>query len=65
MNQRGGAAQLQTKLSDTSVISPRDFQGGFEGKYYYGLTSTITTPPLTRILDRLIGGGIILCGNVV
>ena len=26
---------------------------------------TITTPPLTRILDRLIGGGIILCGDVV
>ena len=23
---------------------------------------TITTPLLTRILDRLIGGGIILCG---
>jgi hypothetical protein len=26
---------------------------------------TITTPPLTRILDRLTGGGIILCGDVV
>jgi hypothetical protein len=26
---------------------------------------TITTPPLTRILDRLFGGGIILCGDVV
>jgi hypothetical protein len=26
---------------------------------------TITTPPLARILDRLIGGGIILCGDVV
>ena len=26
---------------------------------------TITTPPLTRILDHLIRGGIILCGDVV
>jgi hypothetical protein len=26
---------------------------------------TITTPPLTRILDRLIGGGISLCGDGV
>ena len=26
---------------------------------------TITTPPLTRVFDRLIGGGISLCGNRV
>lgn len=33
---------------------------------YYNFTEiTITTPPLTKILDRLIGGGIVLCGDGV
>jgi hypothetical protein len=32
----------------------------------YNLTEiTITTPPLTRILNRLIRGGTILCDDVV
>jgi hypothetical protein len=35
-------------------------------RFYYNLTEiTITTPPLTRILDRLIGGGISLYGDGV
>jgi hypothetical protein len=35
-------------------------------RFYYNFTEiTITTPPLTRILDRLIGGGISLCSNGV
>jgi hypothetical protein len=35
-------------------------------RFYYNFTEiTITTPPLTRILDRLIGGGINLCGDGV
>jgi hypothetical protein len=35
-------------------------------RFYYNFTEiTITTPSLTRILDRLIRGGIILCGDVV
>ena len=35
-------------------------------RFYYNFTEiTITTPPLTRILDRLIGGGISPRGDVV
>jgi hypothetical protein len=34
--------------------------------FIYNFTEiTITTPSLTRILDRLIGGGISLCGDDV
>ena len=33
---------------------------------FYNFTEiTMTTPPLTRIIDRLIGGGIILCDDIV
>jgi len=32
---------------------------------YYFAEITIATPQLTKNLDCLIGGGIILCGNVV
>jgi hypothetical protein len=35
-------------------------------RFYYNFTEiTITTPPLTRILDRLIGRGISLCGDCI
>ncbi len=35
-------------------------------RFYYNFTEiTITTPPLTRILDRLIGGGINLYSDSV
>jgi hypothetical protein len=33
--------------------------------FYIFTEITMTTPPLTRVLDRLIGGGIILCDDVV
>jgi hypothetical protein len=50
-------------------LGKREFSGKGRAathRFYYNFTEiTITTPPLTRILDRLIGGGISLYSDGV
>jgi hypothetical protein len=54
-----GKRQFSGKVRAATNVAATDFTT-------YNFTDiTIATPPLTRILDRLIGGGIILCGDVV
>jgi hypothetical protein len=67
----GGCAQSKksaTLCSGRRMSAHGNFPAGYAWPHillYYFTEITITTPPLTRILNRLIGGGIILCGDVV
>jgi hypothetical protein len=54
-----GKRQFSSKVRAATNVAAIDF-------ITYNFTKiTITTPPLTRILDRLIRGSIIFCGDVV
>jgi hypothetical protein len=54
-----GKRQFSSKVRAATNVAAIDF-------ITYNFTKiTITTPPLTRILDRLIGRSISLCGNSV